>query len=83
MAFSNSVGSIVFSALIQSVTYLNRNYFSNFRVGDLARYKWQNTVWEHYIRKVFNWVCYCLIGSKFGQITVLFFNMSLRYELKG
>ena len=41
MAFSNSVGSIVFSALIQSVTYLNRNYFSNFRSGDLARYKWQ------------------------------------------
>ena len=41
MAFSNSVRSIVFSALIQSVTYLNRNYFSKFHSGDLARYKWQ------------------------------------------
>ena len=46
MAFSNSVGSIVFSALIQSVTYLNRNDFSNFPSGDLARYQWQKHCME-------------------------------------
>ena len=28
------------------------------------------TVWEHYIRKVLDRVCYCPIGSKFGYITV-------------
>ena len=28
-----------------SVTSLNRNYFSNFPSGDLARYKWQ----KHYM----------------------------------